>query len=309
MAFKLFIGITCFLLNLYEQKPSQNMKNILVPTDLSDLAENGLKVAVDIARRIHGKIYIVNFIKHPFGRTFTATGDIYTKYADEENLFTVQLIRKHKEELNELVDKYKEDTFSIQPMVYDEDLDDGVNAFIKEYNIDLVVMGTTGEENAKEKFTGNHVEQVIAEADCPVLSVREDYRLMDMHHIVVGWDLDDVNKYTKAISYINELADILKARMDLVYVVKPETSDKEKLGEKLKKSAAEHRLTNFTLQIVEDEDVEDGILKYAHKVQAGMVVMLTKTKSGMARFFTHSSTEEMSRESNIPVFTVNLHNI
>ena len=285
------------------------MKNILVPTDLSDLAENGLKVAVDIAKRGHAKIYLVNFVKHPFGRTFTATGDIYTKYADEENLFTVQLIRKHKEELNELVEKYKEESFQIEAMVYDEDLDDGIDPFVEKYNIDLIVMGTTGHETFDEKFTGNHVEQVIEEADCPVLSVREDYRLQDMHHIVLGWDLDEDKKYSKAISYVNELSDVLKARLDVVYVVSPGTKDKEKIGEELKRAASEHKLTNFNIHIVENDDTEDGLLNYAHKVQAGMIVMLTNAKSGMARFFTHSSTEDMSRESDIPVFTVNLHNI
>ncbi|MGK7392466.1 MAG: universal stress protein [Candidatus Cyclobacteriaceae bacterium M2_1C_046] len=285
------------------------MKNILVPTDLSDVAENGLKVAVDIAKRVHGKIHLVNFIKHPFGRTFSATGDIYTKYADQENLFTVQLIRKHKEELNELVEKYKEEGFTIKASVYDEELDDGIDPVVEEYAIDLIVMGTTGEANAKEKFTGNHAEQVIQEADCPVLSIREDYRLQDMHHVVLGWDLDDDKDYNKAITYINELSDALKARLDIVYVVKPGTRDKEKISEELKRSVSDYNLTNFTLHIVEDSDTEDGIINYAHKVQAGIIVMLTKAQSGVARFFSHSSTEEMSRESNIPVFTVNLHNV
>lgn len=285
------------------------MKNILVPTDLSDLAENGLKVAVDIARRIHAKIYLVNFVRHPFGKTFTATGDIYTKYANEENLFTVQLIRKHKEELNELVEKYKNDSFSIESTVYDEELEDGIDPFVEDFNIDLIVMGTTGHETFGEKFTGNNVEQVIEEAECPVLSVREDYRLQDMHHIVVGWDMDDDKNYDKAVAYINELSDVLKARLDIVYIVKPGTREKENIGEELKKSVSKYNLSNFTLHVAENEDAEDGLLNYAHKVRAGMIVMLSSAKSGMARLFTHSSSEEMSRESNIPVYTVNLHNL
>lgn len=286
------------------------MKNILVPTDLSDIAENGLKVAVDIAKRVNGTIYLVNFIKHPFGSTFTATGDIYTKYADDENLYTLQLIRKHQADLKDLSQKYSIPTqLTINTSVYDEELTEGIDDFLKEFNIDLVVMGTTGEQNFQEKFSGNHAEQVIGKANCPVISVREDYRVNDMHHIVVGWDMDDQKDYGRAITYINELSDVLKARLDIVYVTNPGTKDKEEFGEKMKKFASDYELTNFTLHIVENEDVEDGILQYAHKVQAGIIVMLSQVKSGMARFFTHSSSEEMSRESDIPVFTINLHNI
>jgi nucleotide-binding universal stress UspA family protein len=286
------------------------MKNILVPTDLSDIAENGLKVAVDIAKRVNGTIYLVNFIKHPFGSTFTATGDIYTKYAEDENLYTLQLIRKHQADLKDLAQKYSSPTqLTIKPSVYDEELTDGIDAFLREHDIDLVVMGTTGEENFQEKFSGNHAEQVIGQANCPVISVREDYRIKDMHHIVVGWDMDEQKDYGRAIAYINELSDVLKARLDIVYVTNPGTKDKEEFGKKMKKFASDHQLTNFTLHIVENEDVEDGILLYAHKVQAGIIVMLSQVKSGMARFFTHSSSEEMSRESDIPVFTINLHNV
>ena len=286
------------------------MKNILVPTDLSDLAENGLKVAVDIARRAKSTIHLVNFIKHPFGSTFSASGDVYSKYAGQENLFTVQLIRKHIAEMDILAKKYSDgEDFTIKTTVYDDELKDGIDSFIAENNIDLVVMGTTGEENFKEKFTGNHVEQVVAKANCPVLSVREDYRHKDMHHIVVGWDMDEQDHYNKAIGSINRLADILKARIDVVYVAKPGIKDRDSLANKMKLFARDHKMSNYTLHIVENDDVEDGIINYAHKVQAGIIVMLSRAKSGMARLFTHSSSEEMAKESNIPVYTINLHNI
>ena len=285
------------------------MKNILVPTDLSELAENGLKVAVDIGRRVNSTIYLVNFIKHPFGTTFTATGDIYTKYAEDENLFTVQLIRKHQAELSELAQKYSEPGLTIETLVYDEELVDGIEDFLRKYNIDLIVMGTTGEENFQEKFTGNHAEQVIGQAKCPVISVKEDYRVRDMHHIVVGWDMNEQEDYSNAVNYINELSQILKARLDVIHVAKPGFKNQGELENKMKSFARDHNLTNFSLHIVENDDIEDGILQYAHKVQAGIIVMLSQVKSGMARFFTHSSSEEMSRDSDIPVFTVNLHNI
>ncbi len=53
-------------------------------------------------------------------------------------------------------------------------------------DIDLVVMGTSGEENAAEAFTGNHTEQVIKISKCPVLSVRDGFQIKDFNKIVLA---------------------------------------------------------------------------------------------------------------------------
>lgn len=284
------------------------MKNILVPTDLSDIAEDGLRVAVEIAKRVGGTIHQVNFIRHPFGASFSAYGNIYSKFADDENLFTVQLIRKHMTEMEALAKKYSTDGITINSNVYDEELVDGIDPYLKEHNIDLIVMGTTGEENFQEKFTGNHAEQVMAKASCPVISVKEGSRLKDLSRIVVGWDIDDQKKYSKAIKYLNEMSIALGSCLDIVYVSK-RGDERGTMENNLRGLVTEYKLNNCSLNIVENDDVEDGILRFAHKINAGMIIMLSQAKSGMARLFTHSSSEELSRESDIPVYSINLHNI
>ena len=65
------------------------MKKILVPTDLSPIAERGLSLAAEIAERSEAIISLVNFTRHPFGPTFSAMGDISTKVDREGELYNL----------------------------------------------------------------------------------------------------------------------------------------------------------------------------------------------------------------------------
>ncbi|MEL7004136.1 MAG: universal stress protein, partial [Bacteroidota bacterium] len=145
------------------------MKRILVPSDLSDISENALQLASAIAAKTKAEIYLVHFMDHPFGDSFRTMGSKPDDNVDD--LFTVQLLNKNHARLGQLAEKYGSDDVEINFQVYDEDFDDGIVEYIKKENVDLVVMGTTGEETLEERFTGNNTEQAIQTTPDKKLSV------------------------------------------------------------------------------------------------------------------------------------------
>ncbi len=287
------------------------MEKILVPSDLSDISENALKLAVDIADRLSAKIYLVNFIDHPYGKSFTASGDVDRKYGDNENLFTIQLIRKNYERLGNLASGYSRNSGDIHYEVYDEDFDGGVEQYVNGKGIDLIVMGTTGEETIEEFFTGNHTEQVIQKVGCPVISVRDKYSETDFGHIVLGLDLkqDGKDDFSKAMGYINDLSTHLNSTVDVVHVADPGSSNHSILEAQLKDFSQRHGLLNYNVTVTENEDKERGLIAFAHARGASLLAVLTHVEGGFFRVFSHSTSEEITRESDIPVLTINLHNI
>ncbi|MCY7360053.1 MAG: universal stress protein, partial [Rudanella sp.] len=61
------------------------MKTILVPTDLSELANNALHVAVDIARDYNAEILLVHYQPFSIARANTAEGSLsMLSYLDEQ---------------------------------------------------------------------------------------------------------------------------------------------------------------------------------------------------------------------------------
>lgn len=285
------------------------MRQILVPTDLSDISENALRYAVKVASKTKGAIHLVNFTAHPFGASFTATGEIDKKYAEEESVYNLALLKRYRNDLISLTNKYKEDGVALNFEIYDEDFEDGVEKYIKEKGIDLVVMGTTGEENAKEIFTGNHAQQVVESAPCPVITVKMNTRSNRLSRIILGIDFDkDKNdNYVKAVSYINNLAADLGADIMVVHMADKDKIEKGKA--KMEKFASDYGLSNYNLHIVTGNDPEEALMDFAEQNNADMLAILTHAEGGFFRIFKSSLSEELNKHSERPLLTVNLHTI
>ena len=271
------------------------MKRILVPTDFSAASIDALSLARTLAIKSGAEVYLVNFLEHPFDESFSTTGDVNTKYDDEETIFTIELLRKSKRQLQGLAEEYGQD-ISLHTRVQGEDLVDCIEDYVRAQAIDFIVMGTSGEETVEEFFTGNHTEQVIEKASCPVLSLRQGQQEVDFSKIVVGVDYkhDAKANYLAATKYLVDFVDAVDAHMHLVHVSKP-NSDTDVAESELEDFAEKFHLTNYTTGVQLSKDVEAGLLRSVTAQGAGMVCVLTHHEGGFFRFFSHSVTEDLSK--------------
>ena len=280
------------------------MKKILVPTDLSPIAELGLKLAVDIAQRAGASVSLVNFTKHPFNKTFTAMGDLNTKLDDEADLFNIQLLHVNKQKLEALAVKYNKDVL-IEFSIVDDEFKEGVDHYLTEEDVDLVVLGTSGEENIKEVFTGNHTEQVIKISKCPVISVRDGFNTKYFGNIVLAVNKIEEEMIVHGITSLRDIADFFDAKVHLVHVmhsVKDSTTD---LVDYFKGIAEKSGLKKFTVNILEAHDYPEGIITFARQVNAGLIAVIKNSHDGVFRIFSPHFSNRLVKEVGSPVVTIN----
>lgn len=286
------------------------MKKILVPSDLSIIAERGLTLAVEIAKRSEAVISLVNFTRHPFGKTFTAMGDVNTKVDNEGELFNLQLIQLNKEKLDALAAKYSTADVEIVASIVDEEFKDGVDEYLHKEDIDLVVMGTSGEENATEAFTGNHTEQVIKISKCPVLSVRDGFYVEDFNNIVLAINVIKNNDHiNEALNTLADLAVCFDAHIHLVHV-RDRATDYSSLNLQnfFTEMAERAGLKNYSVTIYDAEDQASGVIEFARSVEAGLIAVIKNSKDGVFRIFSNHFSDRLVKEVGRPVFTFNLQN-
>ena len=286
------------------------MNKILVPSDLSVIAERGLALAVEIAQRTEAVISLVNFTQHPFGKSFTAMGDVTTKVDPEANLYNLQLLQVNKGKLEALAEKYRAEGIEIETAIVDEEFKDGVDEYLKRENIDLVVMGTSGEENATEAFTGNHTEQIIKISKCPVLSVRDGFRVEDFNNIVLAVNVIKDNPHINdALNTLADLAACFDAHIHLIHV-RDKAADYSSLNlEEFFTDMAERAdLPNYSVTIYEADDQATGVIEFARKVQAGLIAVIKNSSDGIFRIFSNHFSDRLVKEVGRPVFTFNLQN-
>jgi nucleotide-binding universal stress UspA family protein len=283
------------------------MEKILVPTDFTPIAEKGLQLAVSIARRSGAIISLINFTRHPFGRTFSATGDITKKADPEEERYTLELLRVNQAKLEELAAKYRSPEVEIEYTIVDDELKGGVDDFLNKELIDLVVMGTSGEQTAEEAFTGNHTEQIIEVSSCPVLSVRDGFMEEDMKRIVLAADEIREDRILAGLNTLRQLAECFDSHIFLLHVRKGE-DDITPLRDYFTRMANTAGLTNYSVNIIDASEVADGVIHFAREQQAGLIAVIKHSKDGIFRIFSNHFSNRLVKEVGRPVFTFNLQN-
>lgn len=283
------------------------MKKILVPTDLSPIAELGLKLAVEIAKRSDAVISLVNFTSHPIGESFSATGDINLKVDEEANLYTVQLLHATKQKMENLAARYSIGNVMIASSIVDDDFKSGIDEYLKNENIDLIVMGTSGEENVAELFTGNHTEQAIMVSSCPVISVRDGFRIEQFSNIVVAVDIIPGTESARGLETLRLLAKYFDSHIHLVHVHDTASDNRIIESEYFTQMARIANLENYSVTVLEGNDPAERIIDFARQVSAGLIAVMKNSGSGF-RILSHHFSDRVVKEVGRPVFTVNLHN-
>jgi nucleotide-binding universal stress UspA family protein len=140
-------------------------KNILVPTDFSDGAEEALDYACELARKLDATVHLVNVIGIPavgvpeLGVAFTAT-------------VIDSMVVDNQKALDELAAHRAGETRMGQVLLKTGDARDLINQTANELGADLIVMGTHGRRGITRALLGSVAETVVRSAPCPVLTVR-----------------------------------------------------------------------------------------------------------------------------------------
>jgi nucleotide-binding universal stress UspA family protein len=277
------------------------MDKILVPTDFSDISKKGLQLAVDIAKQLKGRIILLNVIYPPTGSGFAAAGDVNIAYQGEATHFMAALVRKNKEMLNELITEYAGQNVEIIPQIDFENKVHGLNQYVKENDVDLIVIGTSGQKSHIEYFIGSNTENLIKVSDCPVISIRKETVDFKPKNVVMAIDLNNYNE--EEIKVLKEFTGHYDCQVHFLYVLDDGLEEDEAIRE-LKSIAEKNEFGRFTIDAIENKDIADAIMHYTKRRMADMLALVSEGKKGIRDLVFGSVTNDIINQVNIPVFII-----
>ncbi len=282
------------------------MKNILVPTDFSDEAKNALKVAVDMAKTFDGQVVLFNVVDAPSAGDFSASGT-GTGGNAMDDIFTFKLLERMREDLAEMVEPYGEDAPITTEMALGE-LIPMVNERIATDNIDLVIMGTKGAEGLQEVMVGSNAEKVVRTAHCPVLTVKSSS--IDAHPNNIVFASDFTDNFEKIAHRLIAFQKSYNSTVHLLFVNTPNRFElSSESTKRMKAFAAKYELENYTINIYNHRDEEDGILEFAESNNMDLISVATHSRQGLAHLLSGSIAEGVVNHSNKPVLTFSLKHL
>jgi len=148
------------------------LKRILVPTDFSDHSERAAAYAVELARRYQAEeVHCVHVSDIP--ADLLATSAYYMTGPSEQ--FVEQVRAEGRKSLESFVQKHLAGvpvrTAFLEGRPFVE-----IVRYVRENNIDLVVISTHGRSGIKHALFGSVAEKVVRKAPCPVLVVKRGER-------------------------------------------------------------------------------------------------------------------------------------
>jgi nucleotide-binding universal stress UspA family protein len=213
----------------------------------------------------------------------------------------------NKVKLQDLVDQYKEQA-KIEFSIVDDEFRDGMDEYLERESIDLIVMGTSGEENLKEIFTGNHTEQAIQVSSCPVLSVRDGFSIHSLRNIVAAVSCIDDDKIRTGLGELYKLAAAFKATVHIVHVVDPASDSSRDMNDYFSSLAVNSMLVPYTINILEGHDQVETVMQFSQEIRAGLIAVIKQSPKRAFRIFSSHFSERIIKKEGRPVFTVNTSN-
>jgi nucleotide-binding universal stress UspA family protein len=292
---------------LIEDRVSVSVKKILFATDFSSASEKAAFYARALARRFSSTVEIA----HVFDPS------IVTSY--EEAIMGLP-VNEGRRIANENLKRSRDDfsAFGIDVRTTSPEEHQpsaGLLKIVKEHGIDLIVAGTHSKTGVERLILGSTAEQLIRNAECPMLTVGPNAKPpgdapLVFQTIVYATDFSD--EAAKAAVYALSFAQDSGAHLYFCYVLglQTDTTAKREFLEGTFQSALKRMIPESSYDwcnpecVVEHGDAAKAILGLATKVQANLIVLGARKASFWLAYVERGLTPDLLAQAICPVMTV-----
>ncbi len=280
------------------------MKKILVPYDFSKVSEHALDLACQIAEKASSEIMLLNVIEHPTADSFKTMG---IQFEDPmEQLYIKKMYETVHSKLAEVVSKAKYANEKILTKIQLGNPFKNIIDQITEENVSLLVVGTEGADGLNEFFVGSNAEKIVRQANCPVITIQNKCELAPIKKIVFASDFQHTDDHF--IGQLMELQTMFEAQLKVVKINTPASFTSTRHDTKqMKEFVDKYGIKNYTIEIYNYKNEEDGIVLYAEDSEANMIALGTHQRKGVGHFLAGSIAEDVVNHAKIPVWTAHLN--
>jgi nucleotide-binding universal stress UspA family protein len=145
-------------------------RNILFPTDFTPHARAALKYAAAFAREGRGRVVLFSVQEGSVPANLLTLPE--RVFEEPEKRWLQQL----RADVKELLADHLLDGLEVDPVIIEGEPAPEIARAVRDFNIDLVTIVTHGRKGLSRALWGSTAEEIIAEAPCPVLTIRPPQR-------------------------------------------------------------------------------------------------------------------------------------
>ncbi len=271
------------------------MNNIIAAVDFSEASFNSVSYAAYLANVFNSTLIVVHAYTNtdaiddvPLMEVFESTQDL--EKANHQYLET---------QMNGLVRKY---TVKIKGIVAKGKPEAVIMKVARAEKASLIVMGMKGKGKSNSIF-GSTTISMIGKTDLPIIVVPEKAAYKPLQNIIVAIDFKD-NKPVSRFKVLNELIKKYDPFLHILNVQKKKSELSPELIASKMRSGLIWDKYNHSFNIIENDDVEEGIHEFLKKHPSDLLAMVAKKHKLLERVFSRSHTRTMTRQTKIPLLVM-----
>lgn len=270
------------------------MEKILVPFNFSVSSSWGFYYAYELAASIGAEIIVVNMYSPATEASYSL--EKIQANASKRKSEILEHLKAATQYPNASTDKPVNVTYGI-----DYGLKEDIAIYAKRQKVDLIVMGTDGNEKTMNKLWGSNTSTVIKNAHCPVLAVPTGTTFKSAKKIAYATNFD-----AKDIESISQLGIVAAATNATVYCIhvnlfseKPQTEESANFEADVKANLPDLPVVFASWSA---HNVEDGLEIFCRVNEIDVLAMLTHDRSTWDKVFGEQSvTKSMAMRNKLPL--------
>lgn len=271
------------------------MKKILVPTDFSDCAGYATDLAVALAAKRKGDVYLYSNIPvHPLWDKL----DEDQKMEYPESFAGMYDLMNH---FQEFVDSYHEPEVTFHCRYSAGSIHHAVENLAREEDIDLIIVGSHGSSGLREVIYGSNAQKIVRRVPFPMLVVKAPIPDPSFKKIIFASDFKE-----GAETAFQQLLDFLEGTQAAISLLNirlyPEYAEP---SSEVKETMAQFEMMakGFETQshIYYDQDLEAGVTHHIEAFGADLLVMERVHHSKLIRIVMGSALESLINHASIPI--------
>lgn len=266
---------------------------ILIPTDFSEVCEQTINKAAALAKKMNKQIMILHVFDD---KTFEMLNTL--KKGEE---FLVELLSERVKEL--------EDAYQIKAdfTIRHGDIFEKIGEVAGELNAFFILMGTHGKVGLQQKLFGSRAMRVVDNSPVPVLILQSNAPELEMKNILFPLNINA--NVRQKVSWTAVFANIFNANVHIYRFYEKEGEINEQKQKVIFEQIADY-FHNFEVSTSDEiapatGNFGDQILDCAHKINAGMIVIISTQNRFFNINFGEYDEKMIFNKYNIPVLLVN----
>lgn len=264
------------------------MKKILIPTDFSENSDNAIKFALDYYARCRATFYLLHVSQN---RLPDSVNNISEPVRNPE---------KKLEQEKEKWENYRpESRHRLMVLQGEASLVEAVRKWIREKEIDMIVMGTKGNLFSDHSEAASNTYEILTKVKCPILVIPENANFEGIRNISFITDYNCLYK-NRVIQSLSEALTIHKVPLRVLNLRPQNTGLTQRQIENKGFLHFFIKDIRHSFHFMENKNVEAGIQEFFDVWDIGLVSIPAKNLNFIQRLMLRPTTPSIDYHARMP---------